>query len=59
MIDKIKNIFTIPELRRRIVYTLGILIVARIGAHIPIPGIDAEALAGAFDRFQGLSLIHI
>ena len=55
MIDKIKNIFTIPELRRRIVYTLGILIVARIGAHIPIPGIDAEALAGAFD----LSLIHI
>ena len=53
MIDKIKNIFTIPELRRRIVYTLGILIVARIGAHIPIPGIDAEALAGAFDRFQG------
>ena len=52
MIDKIKTIFTIPELRRRIFYTLCILIVVRIGAHIPIPGIDAEALAGAFERFQ-------
>ena len=52
MIDKIKAIFSIPDLRLKIFYTLSILIVVRIGAHIPIPGIDVNALAGAFDRLQ-------
>ena len=52
MIDKVRTIFNIPELRSKIIYTLSILIVVRVGAHIPIPGIDANALAGAFDRFQ-------
>lgn len=52
MIDKIRTIFSIPELRAKILYTLAILIVVRIGAHIPIPGVDANALAGAFDRLQ-------
>ena len=40
MIEKIKSIFTIPELRSRIIFTLSVLIVVRIGAHIPIPGVD-------------------
>tara|TARA_Y100000590_G_scaffold234339_1_gene263906 strand:- start:102 stop:1415 length:1314 start_codon:yes stop_codon:yes gene_type:complete len=52
MIDKVKTIFSIPELRSKIIYTLSILIVVRIGAHIPIPGVDANALAGAFERLQ-------
>ena len=52
MIDKIKAIFSIPDLRLKIFYTLSILIVVRIGAHIPIPGVDVNALAGAFDRLQ-------
>lgn len=52
MLDKIKNIFNIPELRSRILFTLGILIVVRIGAHIPIPGIDGEALGAAIQNFQ-------
>ena len=52
MIDKIKAIFSIPDLRIKIFYTLSILIVVRIGAHIPIPGVDVNALAGAFDRLQ-------
>ena len=52
MIDKIKSIFSIPELRFRILFTLGVLIVVRIGAHIPIPGVDGEALTGAFSNFQ-------
>ena len=52
MINKIKTIFSIPELRAKIFYTLSILIVVRVGAHIPIPGVDANALAGAFDRLQ-------
>ena len=40
MIDKIKNIFVIPELKNRVLFTLGILITVRLGAHIPIPGIE-------------------
>jgi preprotein translocase subunit SecY len=39
-----RNIFRIPELRRRILGTLGLLVVFRIGAHIPLPGLDAEAV---------------
>lgn len=52
MIDKIRNIFSIPELRLRILFTLGILVVVRTGAHIPIPGIDGEALAAAVQNYQ-------
>ncbi len=52
MIDKIKNIFNIPELRKRILFTLGVLIVVRTGAHIPIPGIDGNALAQAVQNYQ-------
>ena len=52
MIDKIKSIFTIPELRSRIIFTLSVLIVVRTGAHIPIPGVDGEILALAFDNLK-------
>ena len=52
MLEKIKNIINIPELRTRILFTLGILIVVRLGAHIPIPGIDGEALGSAIQNFQ-------
>lgn len=52
MIEKIKNIFNIPELRKRILFTFGILIVVRVGAHVPIPGINGEALGAAIANFQ-------
>ncbi|MBI89243.1 MAG: preprotein translocase subunit SecY [Candidatus Marinimicrobia bacterium] len=52
MIDKINSIFIIPELRSRIIFTLSVLVVVRIGAHIPIPGVDGEVLALAFDDFK-------
>ncbi len=47
------NIFKIPELRRRILYTAGLLAVYRIGVYIPTPGIDAAALKAYFDAMQG------
>ncbi|GAV21386.1 preprotein translocase subunit SecY [Mariprofundus micogutta] len=47
------NIGKIPELKSRILFTLGMLIVYRIGAHIPVPGIDAAALAQFFGQAQG------
>jgi len=52
VIDKIRNIFSIPELRNRILFTLGILVIVRTGAHIPIPGINGEVLALAVADFQ-------
>jgi preprotein translocase subunit SecY len=50
------NIFKVPELKRRILFTLGILVVYRIGAHIPTPGINSVALAELFARAQGTIL---
>ena len=55
MIDKLKSIFVIPELRQRILFTIGVLVVVRVGAHIPIPGVNGETLAEAFiDMKTGL-----
>jgi len=50
------NIFKIPELKRRILLTLGLLAVYRIGVHVPAPGIDAVALASFFARAKGTIL---
>jgi len=52
MKDQIQSIFRIPELRKRILYTLSLLVVFRLGAHIPIPGIDTEALGAAMRSFS-------
>ena len=56
MLDKIQSIFKIPELRRRILITLGLLIVFRVGCYVPVPGIDGSALAEALERMQGTLL---
>lgn len=46
-IEVIKNIFKIEELRKRVLYTLSILLIVRIGAHIALPGVDSEILKQA------------
>ena len=56
MIASIQNIFRIPELRRRILFTLGMLAVYRVGCHVPTPGIDAQVLAKFFEGTQGTLL---
>jgi len=64
------NVFRIPELKRKVFFTLGILVVYRIGAHIPTPGINSAALAevmarmtgtimGFFDMFSGGALSRL
>ena len=50
------NIFKIPELTRRILSTLALLVVYRVGVHVPVPGIDSVALAEIFDRAKGTIL---
>ncbi|MBF0283018.1 MAG: preprotein translocase subunit SecY [Magnetococcales bacterium] len=52
----LSNLGKIPELRRRLLFTLGMLIVYRIGAHVPTPGIDPQALAAFFSQQQGTLL---
>ena len=49
----IRNIFSIPELRNRIFFTLGILAVFRLGGHIPTPGINSDLLQQFFEQQQG------
>ncbi|MEJ2158395.1 MAG: preprotein translocase subunit SecY [Desulfobacteraceae bacterium] len=47
------NIFKIPELKRRLLFTAALLAVYRIGVHVPTPGIDGSALKSFFDSMQG------
>jgi preprotein translocase subunit SecY len=53
MIESIQNIFRIPDLRKRVLFTFAILGVYRIGAFVPIPGINLKALEQLFQRNQG------
>jgi preprotein translocase subunit SecY len=67
MIDSLKNIFAVADLRKRVLFTLGLLAVYRIGSKIPTPGINPDALAalmqsaatgvfGLYDMFSGQNL---
>jgi preprotein translocase subunit SecY len=56
MLEKLANIFKIPDLRTRVLFTLGLLAVYRLGAHIPTPGIDAKQLAAFFNQNAGSAL---
>lgn len=53
MIGGFQNITKIPELRKRILFTLFMLAVYRVGCHIPTPGIDGAALSAFFSDKQG------
>jgi preprotein translocase subunit SecY len=53
MFEKLANIFRIPDLRRRILFTLGLLAVYRLGGHIPTPGVNADKLAQFFEQNRG------
>ena len=56
MIEAFQNIFRIPELKKRVLYSLGMLAVYRVGCHIPTPGIDSKALAHFFAQARGTLL---
>ena len=56
MLEKFLNIFRIPDLRRRVLFTLGILAVYRLGSHIPTPGIDSTRLEAMFNSTSGSPL---
>src|SRR5215213_2599081 len=51
--DSLKNIFAVSDLRKRVLFTLGLLAVYRLGNHIPTPGINAAALIQFFEENRG------
>jgi len=56
LISALQNIFRIPDLKKRVFYTLAMLAVYRVGCHIPTPGIDSTALAHFFEQARGTLL---
>src|SRR5882757_1373419 len=48
MLESFQNVFRIPELKRRVLFTVALLCVYRLGGHIPTPGVNSEALVSAF-----------
>jgi preprotein translocase subunit SecY len=70
MLESLKNIFSVPDLRKRVLFTLGLLGVYRVGHHIPTPGVNTNALAmlaeqarntmfGLYDLFSGGNLSRV
>src|ERR1051325_2023007 len=53
MFEKLANIFRVPDLRKRVLFTLAMLAVCRLGSHIPTPGINTAALQKAFEQQSG------
>ena len=50
MLQSLRNIWEIPDLRKRILFTLGLLAIYRLGSHVPTPGINAKALIDFFEQ---------
>src|SRR5437762_12944610 len=50
MLQSLRNIWDIPDLRKRVLFTLGLLAVYRLGNHVPTPGINGKALIDFFEQ---------
>ncbi len=56
MFDKFANIFRVPDLRKRIFFTLALLAVYRVGGHIPIPGVNSQLFSQYIEQNRGTLL---
>ena len=54
MFGSLGDIFRLPDLKRRILFTIGILFIFRLGAYIPSPGVDRAAMASLFSTGGGV-----
>lgn len=59
MFDKILKIFQIKELRDKILYVLGIMIVFRLASHLPVPGVNTDQLRAFFENNQLFGLLNL
>ena len=59
MLAALRNAFTLPDLRRKLLFTLLILIIYRFAAHIPVPGVDLPKLRDVFANSQFLGFLNL
>lgn len=59
MLDALSNIVKIPELRQRIIFTLVMFAVFRMGTHIPVPGVDPTAIERLFENGSLFGLLDL
>jgi preprotein translocase subunit SecY len=59
MLQAVRNAFVLPDLRRKLLFTFLILVIYRLAAHVPVPGIDPEALARVFESNQLLGFLDL
>jgi len=59
LIQALKDAFSLPDLRQRLLFTLGMLVVFRFVAHVPMPGVDPTALAKLFEENQLLGMLDL
>lgn len=59
MLQAVSNAFKLPDLRKKIVFTLVVLVIYRLFAHIPVPGVNVEALRQVFTQNQLLGLLDM
>ncbi len=59
MLEKFLNIFKIPDLKKRLLFVLGMIFVFRIGVHIPLPGVNAKALGDLFAQGGILNFVDL
>ena len=59
MLDALRNAFKLPDLRRKILFTLGVLVVFRLAAHVPVPGVNRQGLVELFSSNQLLGFLNM
>ncbi|MDO5562978.1 MAG: preprotein translocase subunit SecY [Synergistaceae bacterium] len=59
MIDSFRDAFRLPDLKRRILFTLAALFIYRVGSHVPTPGVDAAALGKLFEQGGVLGFLDL
>jgi preprotein translocase subunit SecY len=57
MVDRLRSVWAAPDLRKKILLTIGLLIIFRLMSHIPVPGVDPKQVSQAFSNNQGLGQI--
>ncbi len=59
MLEAVRNAFRLPDLRNKILYTFLIMVIYRLAAHVPLPGVDTVALRQLFESNQLLGLLDM
>jgi len=59
MLQAVGNAFKLPDLRKKILFTLLVLVIYRLAAHVPVPGVNVEALRQVFEQNQLLGMLDL